>query len=76
MDEHLERCIDYMYMIASNDGASYPHARVAAYQALRVLRQDNERDRAYPHDLDMYRALTPLVTLLLRRKDNGESGWK
>ena len=75
MDEHLKRCIDYMMMIASNDGTSYPNAHEAAIAAYMEVREENE-NLAVPRDLKVYMALIPLVTLLLRRKDNGGSGWK
>jgi hypothetical protein len=77
MDEHMERCLDHMYMIASNNGLAYPNAQKAAMDAYMEVREENvKQDLAFPHDLKVYMALIPLVTLLLRRKDNGESGWK
>ena len=77
MDEHMERCLEHLMMIASNNGLAYPNAMKASMAAYMEVREENvKQDLAFPHDMPVYMALIPLVTLLLRRKDKGESGWK
>jgi S-adenosylmethionine hydrolase len=45
MDEHMERCLDHMYMIASNNGLAYPNAQKAAMDAYMEVREENVKQR-------------------------------